>query len=262
MSTRDLADSPADPADVADLADVRIAAAIDRHVAATSAALSQQLAATLPALAEPRAADPTHALRLLGYLVETLLGVATGSVVGQVVSSVLRGLGSDVGFALELRLREALRRIGPRSDARVDVADLARARSPFVIDAATRPLVDELGACLYPRLARAGHDHGTVLTRLSTAVPAARMATFLSTLELVERDRLLSSLWSEHLQIAWRFYTAAVSGASEPALPSDLATSAASETWRAWLRRVRPDLPPVPPVASAVADGEYIMAVG
>lgn len=231
----------------------RLALAIDRHVTATSTTLARVLATAVASFDEPGPRDPARALHHLSYLIETLLGVAAGGVIGRVVSAVLRGLGPDAGFAFEIPLRDALRRVGPGNRRRVITLTPAAA---FLQDAAARPLVDELGARLYPRLAHAGRDHRAILTQLAAAIPAARAEGFASTLAALDDDPMLASLWSEHLQVAWRHYAVAGVADSEPELPPELAGVPACETWRAWLRRVRGEAPPPEP-----RNGEYITAI-
>jgi hypothetical protein len=235
----------------------RTAIAIDRHVTATSATLARVLAATIDSLDEPRAANPELALHHLGYLVETLLGVAVGGVVGRIVSAVLRSLGSDVGYRLELRLREALLCIGPGSETSLTGAP-APAPSSFAKAATSRRLVDELGTRLRPRLAHASRAHRAVLARIASAVPAARTLAFTSSLALLEDDPMLSRIWSEHLTVAWRYYAFAVTNArdGEPELPPELARGTSRDTWRAWLQRVRGEAEPAAPHRN-----DYIMTV-
>jgi hypothetical protein len=111
-----------------------------------------------------------------------------------------------------------------------------------------------------PAVSHAGRDHHAVLTRLATAIPAERTLAFASTLAQLDDDPMLSSLWAEHLQLAWRHYAVAASNLrdAEPAIPPDLVGSASCQTWRAWLRRVRGERAAPPP---SPHQGEYIMAV-
>ncbi len=235
------------------------ALAIDRYLTFTTTTLHRVLASTVASLVEPRAADPGLAMRHLGCLVETLVGAAAGAVIGQVVSAVLQVIGRDARPALEARLREALWRIGPRGGA--PRRPSLHAVPPFVADAAARPLVDELGARLHPRLATARAEHQSVLLRVATAIPAEPATTLTSTLAQLHDDILVAHVWSEHLRIAWWAYAAAVSSMRDAAasVPPALASSMCCATWQTWLRLVRGERPER--AAVTPAPGEYIMAV-
>ena len=227
--------------------------AIARHVGVTTAVLADVLATTLDGFAEPRTQDPELAMRRLGYLVETLVGAAAGAVIGRVTSATLRSLGSEVAPVLENQLRAALRRIGPGQ--KTQSAEALTPELPAFVDSSTaRPFAEELAVRLHRRLAHASRDHHQVLTRIASAVPAERAATFLATLASLDEDPMLAHLWSEHLLIAWQCYAAAISDAHDavPAIPPALASSASCETWRAWLRRVRGERV----AAEAVASGD------
>lgn len=236
-----------------------IAVAIARHTHATTTTLTRVLAATSAAFEEPRASNPELALHHLTYLVETLLGAAAGGVIGRVVAATVRSLGRDVGPSMESRLREALRHIGPGRTA--PRAGTLTASLPTFSPKAARPLVDELNARLYPRLARATRDHQEVLARIASAIPGDRVASFATTLRSLDADPMLAHLWGEHLAIGWACYTAAVASEPDtaPVFPPDLEATAASSTWLTWLRRVRGEAVSAKPAAAP--SGDYIMAV-
>jgi hypothetical protein len=234
--------------------------AIARHVEVTTAVLTRVLATTLGGFAEPRTQNPELAMHRLGYLVETLVGAAAGAVIGRVTSATLRSLGREVAPALEQQLRAALRRIGPGQT--IQGAEALTPALPAFVDSSTaRPFTEELAVRLHRRLAHASRDHREVLTRIASAVPAARTATFLATLASLDDDPMLAHLWAEHLVIAWQCYAAAISDALDavPAIPPALASTASCETWRTWLRRVRGERVAAKPVAAP--SGDYIMAV-
>jgi len=242
--------------------------AISRHVTVTTAILTRVLAATVDTFDEPRTPNPEIAMHRLGYLVETLLGAAAGAVIGRVASAMLRGFGREVVPTLEQRLRAALLRIGPGRRNRatgavtaVRAEVLGEALAAFGDSSTARPLADELGVRVHRRLAHASRDHRDVLTHIATAVPAERTAAFTSAVASLDDDPMLAHLWSEHLVIAWRCYTAAISSTRDaaPAIPPALAATASCETWLAWLRRVRGERPEARPVAPP--SGDYIMAV-
>jgi hypothetical protein len=237
-----------------------IPAAIDRYVATTTDRLGRVLAATLAGFDQPIATDPAVALARLGYLVETLLGVAAGAVIGGAITEVLRHLSKDLAPAIRRTLRDALQRIGPARPA-PDTGPLSTVLPSFLADPAARPLVDQLGARLHARIARASRDHAHVLLSCASAIPAASAAQFAATLAELDADPMLEHLWTEHLRVAWSHYAAAIAQDRDaaPALPSELASSTACRTWHAWLARIRGAREQLEPARAP--SSEYIMAV-
>jgi hypothetical protein len=236
--------------------DARLIAAIDRHVAMTAGTLADVFVTTIVLLDEPAVHDARLARRCLEDLVDTLLGVAAGVLSGRVVSAMIRAFGDDIGHQLERRVHEALIRIGPGraplAPHRLPCASSIRAPIRFLHDVAARPLVGELATRVHPRLGRTAHDHHAALSNLAGAVALAHIPALVATLEMLGYDLLLANLWSDHIQLAWQFYTAAVARQPrEPTLPPELGNSLACETWRAWLRRMRGDAPAAMPEASA-----------
>jgi hypothetical protein len=237
-----------------------VTAAIDRYVATTTDLLGRVLATTLAAFEQPIAPDPAIALARLSYLVETLLGVAAGGVIGSAITEVLRQLSKDLSPAIRRTLRDALRRIGPARPA-PDASALSAVLPSFIADPAARPLVDELGARLHARIARASRDHHHVLISCASAIPAASASSFAATLAQLDTDPMLEHLWAEHLRVAWCHYAAAIAQDRDaaPALPPELATSTACKTWHAWLSRIRGEREQAKP--ERAPSSEYIMAV-
>lgn len=247
--TRSLHPTPPRTRALGAMPDIRLAAAIDRHVATTAGSLADIFLTTLLLFDEPEPRDLRVARRYLEDLIETLVGVATGAIIGRITSTMLRTFGDDLGFALERQLNEALIRLGPGAipvaPQRLPSASALRAPVRFLHDLATRPLVGLLATRFHPRLGRTAHDHHAALTRIARAVPLARVPSLVAVLDLLGYDILLASLWADHLRLAWQFYAIAISRHpyDEPVLDHELAQSAAAETWRAWLLRVRGEAP-------------------
>lgn len=247
--TRSLHPSPPRARPLDAMPDLRLAAAIDRHVATTAGSLADIFLTTLLLFDEPAPRDLRVARRYLEDLIETLVGVATGAIIGRITSTVIRAFGDDIGFALERQLNEAIVRLGPGtvpvSPQRLPTSSALRAPVRFLHDLATRPLVGLLATRFHPRLGRTAHDHHAALTRIARAVPLARVPSLVAVLDLLSYDTLLTGLWADHLRLAWQFYAVAISSHpyDEPVLAAALAQSAAAETWRAWLLRVRGDAP-------------------
>lgn len=237
-----------------------MAGALDRHIATTAAVFHRGLVTTLAAFDEPRAARADLAFRRLGYLVETLLGVAAGCVIGSVITEIRRGVGSYLVPAVGRKLREVLPRIGA-SRAAWQGAALTMALPAFLIDAETRPLVDELGMRLHARLAHASRDHHLLLLSCASAMPAENLPGFAASLARLEHDPMLEQQWTEHLRVAWCHYAAAVADAHDatPVVPRELATSTVCKTWQTWLARIRGA--PAKVVDRPAPAGDYIMAV-
>jgi hypothetical protein len=220
---------------------------IDRYVASTSLVLTRVLGERCRAFAEPRS-SPAPSAGCVGYLVETLLGVATGAVLGQVLGGLRRTLDGEVIDRVSRALREALRHLSfpPSTPSRAAIRPVL-----LVLEPVPRPLVDELWVRLHGRLAGARAAHRELLTRMAAAIPADRLSALAALLGGLQRDTLLACVWSRHLELAWRFHALAAGGGTtdEPALPPELSAGTAAETWRAWLRRVRGEAEPPRPSA-------------
>jgi hypothetical protein len=228
-----------------------VALAIERYVAATSLVLIRVLGDCCRSFAEPRSGPPASS-RSLGYLVETLRGVATGAVLGQVLGILLRSFDGEVGERLSRSLRDAISHLAfPRAvQSGTSIRPVL-----LVLDQVPRPLVDELWVQLHGRLAAARAVHRDLLTQMAAAIPAERTCELSSILGRLQRHTLLASVWSRHLELAWRFYSLAARGgtSAEPALPPELVAGTAAETWRAWLRRVRGEKERDAPKREAIA---------
>jgi len=196
------------------------------YVAHTSHGLARALAGSLAAFDEPRAADPTRALRLLGLLVEPLVGFALGSIAAQLATATRRWFGDEASRAVLGALRGHLAPAAPAWDERIR----------YLADADTRPLVDELGARLHARFCRAPIAGMVATTRATVArLAPQRIASLATALELATRDDLLGARLGDELAAGWAQYRAALAGQTAPTT---------SPLWSAWSRKVRGEAEP------------------
>ncbi len=224
-------DPPLDPA---------LDLALDRYVISTSSVLIRVLGERCRAFTEPRTSSP-HAARRLGFLVETLLGVAAGAVLGQVLGVARGALGREVSDRLARRLPEAMRQLGQPVDAAPSGALLPVRPVLLMLDPVPRPLVETLWLQLHGRLSGARTHHRHLLQQMAAALPLERATSLAAVLGPLHRTTTLAEVWSRHLELAWRFFALAAreDRAVEPELPPELAAGAAADAWRAWLRRAR-----------------------
>jgi hypothetical protein len=173
-----------------------------------AATFERVLADDVPQLREPTSDDGQRALQIVGLVVETIVGFAHGLVVGELERAAHVWL--DAGAP-------SLRDVAMRGPA---LASSDR----FLADAGTRPLVDELGACLRPRLRYAASD----LARLVATLPA-HPAMFA---HLRERSLLDERLRGE-LAHGWVCACAAIERAPLPRIQGSARSRA---LWQAWAR--------------------------
>jgi hypothetical protein len=237
--------------------------AITRYVGATFHSFERALVGTVATLREPRVADPERASRRLGFLVETLSGIALGLAVGQLGQAVRRGLGAAACDAVTEQLARVAR--GGTRPSGVVIGRLDGVPR-FLVDAHARPLLDELGGHLQARLCGSVEDaralvssiHGTLLR-----VAPDRLGAFASLLALLARDDAAAIVFDDHLKAAWDHFCAMVTGKRPAELPEVPRWRSVRATWMAWSRRAANTVPTVTtPTLEQVVEAGYVLRIG
>jgi hypothetical protein len=207
------------------------------HVDLIERTLARSLAAAIAPLGEPKARAPERALRLVEPLVETIAGIAIGTIVNGLAGAARRAYGEGAA-------RDVLVALKPL----VAAAGAAPAHGRYLRDAAARPLIDDFAARLHATFTR---------IPLAAIVAAARAAAvrhaidrapaFSIALDAVGRDDRLAHRLGDEIARGWAAYRAVIAG--EPA-------STMSPLWIAWCRALRGEAEP-----GAAPDHEYILRV-
>jgi hypothetical protein len=189
------------------------------HVASIAAAFEHVVTEGVPALREPRPRETAHAVRTVELVAETIAGFAIGVVTGELVRGVRTWFGDE--------LARAVRVIAAAAPAR-RVFGIAPAR--FLDDADDRPLVDELGTRLQPRLRVAVADARAIVERAIAALPEARARTTVAMIERLTAESLARERIGDELAHGWTYACAVIEGAPLP----EHGNARSRELWRAW----------------------------
>lgn len=194
---------------------------IANYVESSHAALTRALATTLATFDEPRCHDPVRARRLQDPLVEALAGFAIGCVAGDLATGVRRWFGDDLATAVLAALRPV--RATPEPVR-------------FLDDAGARPLVDELGGRLLPRLC-----HAAIELRALVAAAIRLVAPRTIPFDRLGLDATVEHRFACELERGWTQYLAVLAG--EPRVISAM--------WDGWARLIRREPSPGPAVEPA-----------
>ena len=178
--------------------------AIDHYVTSTLARLDRTIGDL--ELATPRVRDRDEALAVTDRLVETLVGLAIGSVVGAVIVGVRRTFGIE---AVVRRLPTPRR-------------------------------IDEDGGGLQRRLrgrvAIAGRDVRAMLIAIEQQLAEADRGAFARMVRLLAEDELVAERFAHQLRAGWRCASAAIEGRTIPAV---------DRLWQRWAQRLAGERPVV-----------------
>lgn len=248
------APAAAHPAPLASLAPApapyrAVDAAIAAYAARTTRSLERGAVDAVAALVEPRAVDPTFALRTLERLVETLAGFMLGHVVRQLATATRRWYGDAIAREVLGALRSELSPF----DA---VDDTTTASGCGTTSTRARPLAAELGARLHVRICQMPRRIAGVMTAIRSTLERttsdARVAELGVVLGLLERDEPVGEPLAREVAAGWQHFGDILAGTPRPTT---------SPMWAAWSRRVRGEPEPSPRPAAARARG-IIMVVG
>lgn len=193
----------------------------DHYLSATTASLDRAVADLV--LSEPTVRDPAHATRVIERLLETLAGLAIGSLVGAVIAGVARTLGVDVAPAVDRALAPTARAPAPRLDD----------------EAPPRSLGGELKHQLRRRIAIDARETGVVLGRIDRMIAPGDRATFGRMVGLLANDDLVAERFAHQLRAGWRCAVAVIEGRTVPAM---------TPIWQQWAARLAGARPVITPV--------------
>jgi hypothetical protein len=220
--------------------------AIHAYVAAACGHLDRVIAGT--PLTEPVVRDYDPVAHTLDRLIETLAGLALGSVVGEVVSGLRRGIDVATFSRVERTMLRVLADVRPRAAAPVYGLD----HTPV------RTLVFELQHRLRRRLALASGDARALVALIASAVIDAAPEQASAVVQVLARasaDSIIAERYRARLEAGWRCATAIIEGKPD-AIGDD-------RMWRLWMARVggvHELAAPLSPVDLA-AEG-YVMRIG
>lgn len=224
----------------------------DEYVETAHAALTDALRTATAQMAEPRVADPPHAVRVLDRVTETLVGFAIGTVASEVLRVVRIWFNDEVAAAT----RRGLRADWPavlRGGGGLDLSP------KYLADADARPLVDMLARRLYVAFCLASRDVRVLLDVARNAIErhAPNRVRQISPIlaELAPAETIEDRVGAE-LVFGWQVYSAAI---TDRPFPSTEGRSARSRSlWEAWRAQLVGRVPA--PRTSEQASG-YIVLV-
>lgn len=214
---------------------------IDHYLAATSSRLDGAVSSLV--LIEPVTFDVDLAARTIDRLIETLAGLAIGSVVGAVLAGVRRSFGAEIIARVE---RAAARAIGA-------------IRSPDVsplhgIDAApVRALAIETQQRLRRRNALSAHDARVMISAIADALDASERRVFDHMLGVIADDPVLDDRYSELVASGWVAATAVIEGR---------VVEASATVWSQWAARISGRRAAPVPTQQQLAAAGFVMRIG
>jgi hypothetical protein len=189
----------------------------DAYASSIATTFERVLADDVPTLHEPSADNPQRALQIVGLVAETIAGLAVGIVAGELERATRTWF--DASTAAELRgLFDAS--IGGR------VARPVSSRR-FLPDADLRPIVDELGIRLRPRLRYVAADLAYAIERAYVRLRTPAMFAVLA------EHSLLDERLRVELATGWACACAAIEGRPLPTIQGSARSRA---LWQAWSR--------------------------
>lgn len=214
---------------------------IDDYIAATSSQLDRAVASLV--LIEPTTYDLGLAGRTIDRLIETLAGLAIGSIIGAVLAGVRRSFGADVIARIE---RAAARSIGAIGSP--DVSPL------HGLDAApVRSLALETQQRLRRRAAASARDVRVMLDAIASAFDANERRVFEHMLGVIGGDPTLGERYTALVASGWVAATAMIEGG---------VVEASARVWSEWAARIAGRRAAPEPTQEQVAAAGFVMRIG
>lgn len=205
--------------------------ASDSYVDQVAQRFGAMLRSRIGDLPEPPVQVPEHALRLVGYLVETLAGFARGAILAPLYQLARRA-------EVEPRLLREVATAGPSPQPHWLGGSIAsRGGAPS-------PLVDTFAADLLRRL---GAELGTTREHAHRLVAPLPQSAYVIPLELAAKDDASALRFGDQIALGWTTTCAAIAHRPAPVI----ASAGSRELWHGWLRAVRrePRVAPAPDTA-------------
>ncbi len=214
---------------------------IEQYLMATSSHLDRAVADLV--LTEPLTYDVDLAARTIDRLIETLAGLAIGSVVGAVLAGVRRSFGAAVIARVE---RAAARWIGAIGSPEV---------SPLHgLDAApVRSLALETQQRLRRRNAFSARDVRVMIEAIASVFAPSELRVFHHMLGVIADDPTLGERYTELVASGWVAATAVI---------EDRTVEASATVWSQWAARIAGRRAAPVPTPQQLAAAGFVMQIG
>jgi len=220
------------------LAPLSIDHAIDRYLISTTGRFDRVVAELV--LVEPTTCDIDLAGRTLDRMIETVAGLAIGSLVGAVIAGVRRGFDAEVRARVELAVARTIGKIAPPA-LQLHGLDVAPVRS----------LALEVQQRVRRRISVAARDARVLLTAIAAAVDEPRV--FVRLVGLLADDVVISERYGELVAAGWQCAVAVI---------ERRAAEATATVWRQWAQRINGVRELVPPTRRELAAAGFILQIG
>ena len=197
-----------------------LAESVSEYVAAIAATFERTVKVVVPALREPRTVHPDRAFKTIALVVETVAGFSIGLVTGELVRTVRAWFGDDIGARVRAGAAPVGRALGVTSRR-------------FLDDPEQRPLVDELGTRLLPRLRIAVGDVRGLAEHAARVMPEGRERTMAAIFQRATHGSLLDERLGAEIRNGWANACAVIEGEPVPAIEGSARSRA---LWQAWSR--------------------------
>lgn len=197
------------------------------------------------ALVEPNG-DLDRAARAMSPLVETLAGLAIGTIVGGVARAVRRSHGPQVTATIAAMLATQVATYRPRPIPALAILDESPSRS----------FREELAKRLRARIVMVAGDARGLLMSIAQIVVTSgpdQALDFEHVLATCTADQLIDEKYARDLQRGWDAWTAVV---------SSVAACDQTPLWRLWSQRVRGERDVLTPSTAEVVAAGFIARVG
>ena len=213
--------------------------AIDHYLSATSARIDRAVAELV--LAEPTARDLDLAARTIDRLIETLAGLAIGSVVGAVLAGVRRSFGAEVRAKVERAAARAINTIGSPEISPLHGIDAAPVRS----------LAIEVQQRLRRRNALTVHDTRVLLLAIGAAIDERHV--FDRVLGVIADDPTIAEGYAAQVAAGW---------VAAGAVIESRVVEASAAVWAQWAERLVGRRAAAEPTQNELAAAGFVMRIG
>jgi hypothetical protein len=220
------------------LAPASIEVALDHYLVQTTGRFDRAAASLV--LAEPVTRDVDLAGRTLDRLLETLAGLAIGSLAGAVIAGVRRGFGRDARARVDAAIARTIGGIAPPA-VQLHALD----------DAPVRSLAAELQQRLRRRILFAARDARVML--VATAEAVGEPHALRRVLALLADDVVIAERFGGLVTAGWQCATAVIEGRAQ---------EATAAVWRQWAQRISNVREQVPPTRMELAAAGFIAQIG
>lgn len=214
---------------------------IDHYLMATAGRLDRAVADLF--LTEPVTCDVDLAARTIDRLIETLAGLAIGSVVGAVLAGVRRSFGAEVIARVERAAARAIGAIGSPEISPLHGLDAAPVRS----------LAIETQQRLRRRNALSARDTRAMVGAIAGAFEASERRVFDHMLGVIAGDSTVGDRYTELVASGWVAATAVIEGR---------VVEASAAVWSQWAARIAGRRAAPEPTQQQLAAAGFVMRIG